>query len=197
MTTLIPVLPTPPQSADPANFVPRADAFLGALPAWAAAANAQAAENNQLNASTAAATATAAAAAASARNASDLAVASAGAMPFSATTTYAAGALASSPITGYIYRRRSAGKAGADPSADPATWEERGLPVGPDPNQAPVGQQLGALAYADCTSTTVVQRHTLDSRPGDVWREYTSDTSTVLKFHGFDGVIRTRTESWT
>lgn len=198
MTTTIPALPTPPQSTDPANFAPRADAFLGALPAWGAAANAQAAENNALNASVAAAAATAAAAAASARNASDLATAAAAAGPWSAATTYTAGALAWSPINGLIYRRLSAGKSSADPSADKANWVDvSNLPTGSAPDQAPTVQQLGALAFLDAVGITSVQRHAPSSRPGDVWREYVSDTSTVIKFHGLDGVIRTRTESWT
>lgn len=43
MTTIAP-LPTPPSSADPINFNANADAFLGALPQFAADANALAAE---------------------------------------------------------------------------------------------------------------------------------------------------------
>ena len=55
MTTLIPELPTPvPQSTDPVNFPVRADAFLGALPGFATAANTQAKENNQAAAAAAA-----------------------------------------------------------------------------------------------------------------------------------------------
>lgn len=116
MTTQIPLLPTPvPQSTDPQNFAARADAFLAALPPFAAAANAQAAENNTLNASSVAA-------AASAKNASDLAVAAIGATKFDAATTYPAGALAWSPANGKVYRRKVAGKAAADPSADAVNW---------------------------------------------------------------------------
>jgi len=37
---MLPILPTPPSRDDPVNFAPRADAFLAALPAWTAAANA-------------------------------------------------------------------------------------------------------------------------------------------------------------
>ena len=124
MTTLIPSLPTPvPQSTDPQNFAPRADAFLAALPPFAAAANAQAAENNQLNASTVAA-------AEVAKNASDLAVAAIGASKFDPTVTYTAGAQAWSPVTGKVYRRLVAGKASADPSTDAANWILTGSPAG-------------------------------------------------------------------
>lgn len=199
MTILIPDLPTPvPQSTDPQNFAPRADALLNALPGFVTAANNQAKENNQLNTSTVAAAAAAAASSSAAKNASDLAVASASAGRFDPTATYPLGALAWSPVDGLIYRRLAAGKAATDPSSDKANWTEaRNLPVGAEPHQVPAGQHLGALAYADAISTLPVSRHARTSQPGDVWREWTSDTATTIKFHGFDGVIRTRTEAWT
>lgn len=196
--TLIPQLPPPPQSTDPVNFDPRADAFLLALVAFADAANQQAAENNQFNLSTIAAAAAAALSASSAKNASDLAVASAAAARWDATTTYAQGNLAWSPMSGLIYRRLIAGKTTADPSTDPVNWTEvMNLPVGTGADQVPAGQHLGTLAYLDVLSTTVVSRHARDSKPGDVWREAVNDTTTTIKFHGFDGVIRSRSESWT
>ncbi|MEN2430716.1 hypothetical protein [Comamonas sp. F1-6] len=196
--TLIPQLPPPPQSTDPVNFDPRADAFLLALVAFAEAANLQAAENNQFNLSTIAAAAAAALSAASAKNASDLVVASAAAARWDATVTYAAGNQAWSPISGLIYRRLVAGRTTADPSTDTVNWTEvMNLPVGTGPDQVPAGQHLGQLAFLDALSTTVVSRHVRDSRPGDIWREYVSDTTTTIKFHGFDGVIRSRSESWT
>ena len=196
--TLIPQLPPPPQSTDPVNFDPRADAFLLALVAFAEAANLQAAENNQFNLSTIAAAAAAALSASSAKNASDLVVASAAAARWDATVTYAAGNQAWSPISGLIYRRLVAGRTTADPSTDTVNWTEvMNLPVGTGPDQVPAGQHLGQLAFLDALSTTVVSRHVRDSRPGDIWREYVSDTTTTIKFHGFDGVIRSRSESWT
>lgn len=196
--TLIPQLPPPPQSTDPANFDPRADAFLLALVPFADAANQQAAENNQFNLSTIAAAAAATAAAASSKNASDLAVASAAAGRFDTTFTYAVGNLAWSPVTGLIYRRLVAGRTTADPSTDRANWVDvANLPVGPGPDQVPAGQQLGRLAFVDVLGTLTVHRSLPDSRPGDVWREYVSDTTTTIKFHGLDGVIRSRTETWT
>ncbi|KOC19250.1 hypothetical protein GL58_18770 [Comamonas testosteroni] len=196
--TLIPQLPTPPQSTDPANFDPRADAFLLALVPFAEAANQQAAENNQFNLSTIAAAAAAALSASSAKNASDLAVASAVAARWDATATYAQGNLAWSPMSGLIYRRLIAGKTSADPSTDQVNWTEAmNLPVGTGPDQVQAGQHLGQLAYMDALSTTVISRHARDSKPGDIWREYVNDTTTTIKFHGFDGIIRSRSESWT
>lgn len=196
--TLIPQLPPPPQSTDPANFDPRADAFLSALPGFAEAVNLQAAENNQFNLSTIAAAAAAALSASSAKNASDLAVASAAAARWEATATYAQGNLAWSPMSGLIYRRLIAGKTPADPSTDQVNWTEAmNLPMGTGPDQVPAGQHLGQLAYLDELSTTVVSLHGRDSKPGDIWREYVSDTTTTIKFHGFDGVVRSRSESWT
>lgn len=196
--TQIPSLPAPPQSTDPANFDQRADAFLVALGPFAAAANAQAAENNQAAAAAAASQAAAAGSAASAKTSSDLAVAAASAGRFDAQATYAVGNLAWSPVSGLIYRRLVAGKTATDPSADRINWVEiANLPVGSDPNQVPAVQFLGALAFADVVGSTVVRRSPLDSRPGDVWREYVNDTTTTIKFHGYDGVVRSRTENWT
>lgn len=41
-----------------------------------------------------------------------------------------------------------------------------------------------------------VTRHTRDSRPGDVWYEWVSNTELTKKFHGLDGVIRAITETY-
>lgn len=64
--TTITALPTPPSRTDPTNFATRADAFLGALPAFATETNLVAGEVNtaKTNAETAATTATTQAAAA-------------------------------------------------------------------------------------------------------------------------------------
>lgn len=116
MTTLIPPLPTPvPQSNDPQNFDARADLLLSALPGFVAAANMQAGENNELHADVVQG-------AFSAKNAADLAVAAIGASKFDPATTYPSGVLAWSPVNGKVYRRRTAGKSAADPSADAANW---------------------------------------------------------------------------
>ena len=68
--------------------------------------------------------------------------------------------------------------------------------VGTAPNEIPSNQHLGELAFLDTLGATSVTRHTRDSQPGDVWHEYVSDTQLVKKFHGFDNVIRTITETY-
>lgn len=137
MMTLIPALPEPPRSTRPEDFALRADDFLGELPGFAAAANAQAEENNALHAAIVDVEAAVAAAALTARNAADLALAAVAAPSWSADMTYTAGALAWSPITGLVYRRSSAGKSSVDPSADPGNWL---LPGGaPEPEPEPTG----------------------------------------------------------
>lgn len=68
--------------------------------------------------------------------------------------------------------------------------------VGGDPSQLPSNQHLGALAFLDTLGATQVTQHTRDSQPGDVWHEWVSNTQLRKKFHGFDGVIRTITETY-
>lgn len=70
------------------------------------------------------------------------------------------------------------------------------LMAGSAPNQVAVNQMLGAQAFADVVGATQVTRHARDSQPGDVWHEYVSDTQLIKKFHGFDNVIRTITETY-
>lgn len=68
---------------------------------------------------------------------------------------------------------------------------------GPEPNQAPAGVHLGGCAYEDFPGLTLVYQHTPDAPMHGVWRERISDTETVLKYRGSDGVIRSRQELWT
>lgn len=68
--------------------------------------------------------------------------------------------------------------------------------VGSAPGVLPSNQHLGALAFLDTLGATQVTQHTRDSRPGDVWYEWVSNTQLEKKFHGFDGVIRTITETY-
>lgn len=68
--------------------------------------------------------------------------------------------------------------------------------VGSAPGELPSNQHLGELAFLDALGATSVTRHTRDSQPGDVWHEYVSDTQLIKKFHGFDDVIRTLTETY-
>lgn len=68
--------------------------------------------------------------------------------------------------------------------------------VGSAPNELPSNQHLGELAFLDTLGATSVTRHTRDSKPGDVWHEWVSNTQLIKKFHGFDNVIRTITETY-
>ena len=68
--------------------------------------------------------------------------------------------------------------------------------VGSAPAEVPSNQNLGTLAFLDTLGATQVTQHTRDSRPGDVWHEWVSNTQLRKKFHGLDGVIRTITETY-
>lgn len=63
--------------------------------------------------------------------------------------------------------------------------------LGAGPARVPTIQHLGQMAFVDVVGSTSILRHSPDSAPGDVWREYVSDTTSVLKVHGFDGVVFT------
>lgn len=125
----ITALPTPPTRSDPASFAERGDTFLGALPAFGTQANALAA-NAYANAVDAAGSAagadTARGLAQDAQGAAQLAVqqaAAATAAPLWAPGTWAQGAVAWSPSTRWVYRRRGAtGVSTLDPAADPVHW---------------------------------------------------------------------------
>ena len=123
-------IPIPvPSSTDPANFSARGDAVFGAFPdfitetnavASEAAANRDSAEaskiaaaNSETNAATYAANATT-----SANNASSSSVASL----WVSGTTYAINDKRVSPITGQVYRRKTAGAGTTDPSLDSTNW---------------------------------------------------------------------------
>ena len=130
MTQIIDQLPLPvPSRTDPTNFSVRADNFLGELPDFATQVNALATEltalgntveTNKNTAVTAAnnAQASAFAATGSANNAAS----SSGAALWVSGTTYSAGNLVYSPITGRTYRRKIAGAGTTDPSADATNW---------------------------------------------------------------------------
>lgn len=68
--------------------------------------------------------------------------------------------------------------------------------IGSSPAEVPSNQHLGALAFLDTLGATQVTQHPRDSRPGDVWHEWVSNTQLRKKFHGLDGVIRTITETY-
>lgn len=108
-------LPNPPSRSDPSNFSERADAFMGALPAFATETNATAVDVND-DAVAAAASAVDAAVSATAANAS------ANVSKWVSGTTYDQGDVEWSPINFFSYRRKVAGAGTTDPSADPTNW---------------------------------------------------------------------------
>ncbi len=101
-------LPTPPSRADSTNFSARADAFLGALPTFAAEAEATRVE---VNTNATAATV----AAADAANTT-------GVIAWVSGTTYAIGNCRFSPSNFKTYRRKTAGAGTTDPSGDTVNW---------------------------------------------------------------------------
>jgi len=108
---MITPLPTPPSRQDPSNFSTRADAFLGALPAFATEANAVAVDVNAdaVLAQSAASDASAALAAVNA---------TANVTKWVSGTTYTEGQVVWSPTTFLSYRRKTTGAGTTDPSAD-------------------------------------------------------------------------------
>lgn len=109
-------LPTPPTRSDPVNFNSRADAFLAALPAFAAEANVLQSDVNakQIAAATSATNALASENAAAANSSATIWV---------SDTTYDIGNVRFSPTTYLSYRRKTAGDGTTDPSADNTNWQ--------------------------------------------------------------------------
>jgi len=115
---MITPLPTPPSRQDPSNFSTRADAFLGALPAFATETNAVAVDvdatavQSQLSADAAAQCVVDANVALSATNSA------ANVTKWVSGTTYTEGQVVWSPATFLSYRRKITGAGTTDPSAD-------------------------------------------------------------------------------
>lgn len=153
--TPITALPTAPSRADPANFAVRADAFLGALATFRAETNALG-TNAFNNATEAAASATSATASASAAAAASAAInVTANVSAWVSGTTYSLGAVVYSPINWQNYRRIVQGAGTTDPSADAVNWAAVGFgpaQIGAQPNQVPLNQYLGRMAYLDATT---------------------------------------------
>jgi hypothetical protein len=161
-------LPPAPSRDDSVNFAVRADTFVAALPGFGTQSNTLAA-NVYTNALESAQTATASAASATAAAASQLAAeTSATASAASANTaawvsgaTYAAGATVYSPINFLTYRRTSSspGSSTTDPSADIVRWTQISVniqvAVGSAPNNVPLNQYLGSMAYQDAAALNV------------------------------------------
>lgn len=109
--TTITALPSPPSRQDPTNFNDRADAFLGALPAFATEANAVASETNTASANAVAA--------------NQAVIAATNITKWVSGTTYENGAVVWSPINGLAYRRITASGSGTtDPSADSTNYKQ-------------------------------------------------------------------------
>ena len=109
--TTITALPTPPSRQDPTNFNDRADAFLGALPAFATETNAVASELNTASANAVAA--------------NQAVIAATNITKWVSGSTYTNGAVVWSPINGLAYRRiTTSGSGTTDPSLDTANYKQ-------------------------------------------------------------------------
>lgn len=69
-------------------------------------------------------------------------------------TTYAIGFLVYSPVDNRVYRRLTAGAGTTDPSADATNWVQltrvvEQSDIGTNPNEVPLNQYLGVMAYVD------------------------------------------------
>lgn len=115
-------LPTPPSRDDPTNFAARGDAFLGALPAFAAETNAVAGEVDANAITAAASAASALAAEVAAESAAESAYQSANVTKWISGTTYTQGQNVWSPTNYLTYRRKTNGAGTTDPSADGTNW---------------------------------------------------------------------------
>jgi len=109
-------LPVPPsRTSNEQTFAEQGDAFLSALPVFAAEASTLEENVNAKEASAVSAAETATAA-------SNAAVAAVNATKWVSGTTYAIGDVAWSPANLLPYRRKTAGAGSTDPSADTTNW---------------------------------------------------------------------------
>ena len=179
-------LPTPPSTASPSTFDSRADAFLGALPAFQTQMDALADNvfDNATDAATSATTATTQAGTAttqaSAAAASAVAAGlSAGATAWNAATAYTLGQRAIDPSNGRVYRRLVAGTTGTQPNADSTNW---GL-LDADPVVVVVsGTSAAMVAFTHYVFTNVAATTgTLPASPAandSVWVTWTNTLAT-------------------
>lgn len=214
---LTPLPPPPSRASSPATFSADADAFLGALPTFQTEANqlasdvstkqtqtASSAQQAANSATSAALSATSAAtssnnAAANAQNAA----AATTAPRWVSGVSYSVGALAWSPINGRIYRRLIAGAGTTDPSNDSVNWVllsvvVEQVDIGTEPNEIPLNQYLGNMAYMD--NQSVVLKPVASASPtgiGEMVFQLTSDTSLTIKVRGRDGTVRSANISLT
>ncbi len=123
-----------PNTADPVNFDPRADALVGALPTFQSEVSTLGAVTygNALEAA-AAATAASQSELAAAQSAAAAATSS-GAPKWVSGQAYSDGYAVYDPSDGVIYRRVGAGSGTVNPSADPANWRAIGIRTLPKVN---------------------------------------------------------------
>lgn len=202
----ITALPTPPNRQDPGTFEDRADNFLGALPQFREEANTLAASLNSIEANSAA-SAAAAKVSENKSKTSELnslanaqnAAASNNAPKWVSGTAYTAGQIAWSPVNGRIYKRLITGAGTTDPSADATKWVllsvvVEQVDVGTEPNQVPLNQYLGSLAFQN--NDALVIKPAASANPqqvGEMVFQLTNDTTLVVKVKGTDGVTRSST----
>jgi hypothetical protein len=147
------------------------------------ATNIAAIQTASANATAAANSATASAASASAASDSadaaatsaETAAAATNAVLWVSGTTYAISFLVYSPLDNRVYRRLTAGAGTTDPSADATNWVQltrvvEQSDIGTAPNEVPLNQYLGALAYVDTEYPQV-----------DIGTGITSGTGTICK----------------
>ena len=199
----ITLLPTPPNRQDPSTFEDRADAFLGALPQFGDEANDLAASLNLIE-SNSALSATAAKTSENKAKISELnslanaqnAAASNSAPKWVSGTTYTAGQIAWSPANGRIYKRLIAGAGTTDPSLDTTNWVLLSVvveqtDVGTLPNQVPLNQYLGDLAFQNKNSLVIQPAASATPQQlGSAVFQLTNDTTLVIKVKGLDGTVR-------
>ena len=199
----ITALPTPPNRQDPSTFEDRADAFLGALPQFGEEANDLA---DSLNGAESGALTSAKAASVSAQNAltyslnslanAQNAAASNSAPKWVSGTTYTIGQIAWSPANGRIYKRLITGAGTTDPSLDTANWVLLSVvveqtDVGTLPNQVPLNQYLGDLAFQNKDSLVIQPAASATPQQlGSMVFQLTNDTTLVIKVKGLDGTVR-------
>ncbi len=154
------VAPTPvtaipadvPSTADPSNFDSRADALLGALPAFQSQVSALGSVT-YTNATEAHAAATAASQSESAAAQSAAAAASSsGAPKWVSGQSYTDGFAVYDPANGVIYRRVGAGSGTVSPSNDPTNWRAIGIRTLPKVN-------VDTATHTATASTRVVLRY--------------------------------------
>jgi microcystin-dependent protein len=115
-------LSEPPSRLDPSGFASKANALLGDLPTFVSEANALEVNVNAKEASAVASAASALESANSASVSASTAVAATNAAKWVSGTTYGIGDCRWSPITYYVYRRKTVGAGTTDPSADTTNW---------------------------------------------------------------------------